>query len=98
MFCNVSEYGFRARAVSFLPRMRGRKLPRRQHHRAAFAEADARIPFPRTKAAEDDLVAVLDETALLAARHFDRLAPAGGELKETAPAFLLRAGNGAGAE
>src|SRR5580700_3083522 len=64
---------------------------RRQNHRAAFAEADAPIAFFRAKAAEDDLVAVFDKTALLAARQIERLAAARGEFQETAPTRFLRA-------
>src|SRR6202030_4535716 len=68
---------------------------RRQNHRTAFAEADARITGLSAKAAEDDLIAVLDEAALLAARQFERLAAARGELEEAAPARFLRARYGA---
>src|SRR3984893_10025276 len=63
---------------------------RRQNHRAALAEADARIAGFCAKAAEDDFVAIFDEAALLAARQFERLAAARGELEETTPARFLR--------
>ena len=78
--------------------VRGRMLTRRQQHRAAFAEADARIILFGAKAFEDDLVAVLDEAALLAGRQRDRLAPARGKFEEAAPAILLRPGHGARAD
>src|SRR5580693_413391 len=78
--------------------VRGRMLTRRQENRAAFAETDARIILFGAKAFEDDLVAVLDEAALLTGRQRDRLAPARGKLKKAAPAFLLRPGHGAGAD
>src|ERR1700691_1556864 len=71
---------------------------RRQDHRAAFAEADARKARLGAKAAGDDLGAVLDETALVAGRHWDRLASARREFEETAPARFVRAGTGARAE
>src|SRR6202451_1144174 len=64
---------------------------RRQNHRAAFAEADAPIAFFRAKAAEDDLVAVFDKTALLAARQIERLAGARRELLAGARPRFLRA-------
>ena len=71
---------------------------RRQHHAAAFAEADARISGLGAEAAEDDLVAVFDEAALLAARQFYRLAAPHGEFEETPPARSLGARDGAGAD
>src|SRR6516162_3510212 len=60
------------------------RLPRRQHHRPALAETDARISGLGAEAAEDDLVAVLDETALLAGRHGQRLAAARCEFEKAA--------------
>src|SRR5580704_19643503 len=68
-----------------------RRSRRRQNNGAAFAEADARITFLRAKAAEDDLVAVFDKTALLAARQFERFAATCAEFEEATPARFLRA-------
>src|ERR1700720_1415623 len=65
--------------------------PRRQDHRPAFAEADARITGLGAKAAEDDLVAVFDEAAFLAARQLKRLSAARGEFEETAPTRFVGA-------
>src|ERR1700675_2151639 len=63
---------------------------RRQNNGAAFTEANARIAGFCAKAAKDDLVAVFDKTAFLAARQFERLAAARAEFKEAAPARFLR--------
>src|ERR1700680_3426729 len=68
---------------------------RRQDNRTAFAEADPRIAGFGAKAAEDDLIAVFDKTAFLAARQIERLAAACGEFQETSPARILRARYGA---
>src|SRR5271156_2648657 len=71
------------------------RLPGRQDHRAAVAEADARMAIIRAEAAEDDLIAVFDEAALLAARERNRLGTARGEFEKAAPTRFLRSGNGA---
>src|SRR5579864_870279 len=69
---------------------RGRSR-RRQYNCAAFAEADARIAGFGAKAAEDDLVAVFDEAALLATGQFERIAAARGEFEQAAPARIVGA-------
>src|SRR6185503_2798543 len=70
---------------------------RRHDHAAAFAEADAGAPRALAMGAEDHLVAVLQKAARLAVRQRDRLAPARGELEQTAAALVLRARAGAAA-
>src|SRR5262245_2256615 len=62
------------------------------HDSAAFAETDARKAVACAIAAEDDLVAVLKEAALLTARQFKRLASARREFEEAAPALAARPG------
>jgi hypothetical protein len=71
------------------------RSPGRQDHGAAFAEADARMAGLFAKTAEDDLIAVFDETALLAARKRNRFGAARGEFEQAAPTRFLRSGNGA---
>src|ERR1700674_5094511 len=75
-----------------------RRLARRQNHGAAFAEADPRTAVFGAKAAEDDLVAVFDEAALLATRQLDRFAAARGEFQKAAPARFLRTRDRAGSD
>ena len=67
----------------------------RQDHRAAFAETDPRIPWLLGVAAEDDLVAVFDESTLLAPRQRDRFFAAGGDFEQAALTALLRPRHGA---
>ena len=70
--------------------VRGRMLTRRQQHRAAFAEADARIILFGAKAFEVDLVAVLDEAgAVPPVVSAIGLAPARSKFEEAAPAILV---------
>src|SRR5579871_4379084 len=75
----------RAETQRFVPASTGRL-----NDGPALAEADAHGAFLGAVAAEDDLVAVFDEAALLAAGQIERLAAAGGEFEQAAPARFLR--------
>src|SRR5271165_6205468 len=63
---------------------------RRLNDGAALAEADARKAFARAVAAEDDLIAIFQKRALLAARQLERLAAARGQFEQTTPALAFR--------
>src|SRR5215831_11940580 len=61
------------------------------YHAAALAEADARVALALAVAAQDHLVAVLQEAALFAARERQRLGSPPGELDQAAAVLLLGA-------
>src|SRR5215469_14854154 len=50
------------------------------------------------KAAEGNFIAIVEETARLSVRQYERLRTAGGQFEKTAPTRWLRPGYGAGAD